>query len=60
MVGVGGLEPPTSRTRTVRATKLRHTPTVRKFIIAPLGTVVNGRSVPTLHGTSYRRPQQGR
>ena len=34
MVGVGGLEPPTSRTRTVRATKLRHTPTVGKIIIA--------------------------
>ena len=42
MVGVGGLEPPTSRTRTVRATKLRHTPTVRKFIIATSGAVVNG------------------
>jgi hypothetical protein len=33
MVGVGGLEPPTSRTRTVRATKLRHTPTETTIII---------------------------
>ena len=26
MVGVGGIEPPTSRSRTVRATRLRYTP----------------------------------
>lgn len=26
MVGVGGFEPPTSPSRTVRATELRHTP----------------------------------
>jgi hypothetical protein len=36
MVGVGGLEPPTSRTRTVRATKLRHTPTLSTIIIATM------------------------
>ena len=27
MVGVGGFEPPTSRSRTERSTKLSHTPT---------------------------------
>jgi hypothetical protein len=29
MVGVRGFEPPTSRTRTVRSTKLSHTPALR-------------------------------
>ena len=29
LVGVGGFEPPTSRSRTVRSTKLSHTP-IRK------------------------------
>ena len=30
LVGVGGFEPPTSRSRTVRSTKLSHTPNPRE------------------------------
>jgi hypothetical protein len=32
MVGVGGFEPPTSRSRTERSTKLSHTPTRRRIL----------------------------
>ncbi len=32
MVGVRGFEPPTSRSRTVRSTKLSHTPYARQMV----------------------------
>ncbi len=34
VVGVRGLEPPTSRSQTARASQLRHTPTVCKTVIS--------------------------
>ena len=35
MVGLAGLEPATSRTRSVRASQLRHTPTCKAMLRIP-------------------------
>ena len=45
LVGVGGFEPPTSRSRTERSTKLSHTPTRRRIL-------------PEAGRARYRRPHE--
>ena len=48
MVGARGFEPPTSRSRTVRATKLRYAPKLSKeFIIAQRKDYVEFRARPS-------------
>ena len=43
MVGTSGFEPPTPRTPSVCATRLRHVPTVRMVIIAEKLNIAKGK-----------------
>ena len=59
MVGVGGFEPPASRSRTVRSPKLSHTPTGRlQAATASIAyTPVGGESPRVAGGDAADRPR---